>query len=290
MKNLRRNFERFCYMHRSWGIPNLMLYLCLGSALTYIFTMASGNAILYYWLVFDRDLILQGQVWRLITYPLTFNGGSVFWTLLGLVCYYSLGRAMENSWGTLRFNLFYFTGVILMDIFCLLVPCQATVNELNLSLLLAYATMYPSAQFLILFVIPIKAWFMALFYLVLVALDLFTVPFPYCLFSIISLANYFLFFGKDVLNVVPVSWRANLRRLFKKKPKYVPAQPKVIPFPKAGSYEAEVSSVKAPYTHRCTVCGKTDVSHPELEFRYCSKCNGYYCYCQEHISSHSHIQ
>ena len=40
----------------------------------------------------------------------------------------------------------------------------------------------------------------------------------------------------------------------------------------------------------CTICGKTDTSHPDLEFRYCSRCQGYHCYCQEHISNHTHIQ
>ena len=118
-------------------------------------------------------------------------------------------------------------------------------------------------------------------------LDLFTLPFPYSLFSVISLANYFLFFGKDVLNVVPMSWRVNARRLFRKAPTQKKA--KVIQFD-AGSYEAAKAAPKAPYTHRCTVCGRTDVSNPELEFRYCSRCKGYYCYCQDHINNHVHIQ
>ena len=66
-------------------------------------------------------------------------------------------------------------------------------------------------------------------------------------------------------------------------------QPKTILFPTVGSYQAS-TTVKAPYTHKCTVCGKTDVDSPDLEFRYCSRCNGYHCYCQEHISNHTHIQ
>ena len=108
----------------------------------------------------------------------------------------------------------------------------------------------------------------------------------------ISLANYFLFFGSDVLNVLPRSWRVNARRLFRKKNTYAPKEdrPKVVPFPTAGSYQATVARPQAPYTHRCTVCGRTDVTNPELEFRYCSRCNGYHCYCQEHISNHTHVE
>ena len=132
-----------------------------------------------------------------------------------------------------------------------------------------------------------KRIFTALIDLAMVLLSLFTDPFPYNLFPVIALANYFLFFGKDVLNVIPMSWRANASRLFRKKPKQPKA--KVIHF-NAGSYEASTATPKAPYTHRCTICGRTDVTNPELEFRYCSKCKGYYCYCQDHINNHTHIQ
>ena len=300
MKNLRRRFERFCFQNRNKGIPNLMLYISLGAGLVYLMSEIAGNSTLYYLLCFDRAAILQGQVWRLITYPLTYNAGNVFLTFISLLCYYSLGRAMENVWGTFRFNLFYLTGIVLMDIFCLLFGGVATVYHLNLSLFLAYATMYPNSGFLLFFIIPVKAWIFALFDLVMMVSDVVNLTlagyFPYSLFPFVALLNYFLFFGKDVLNVIPVSWRANTRRLFRKGKNTVQNRnqhtnrPKVVPFPNAGSYEATVAKPQAPYTHRCTVCGRTDVSHPDLEFRYCSKCKGYYCYCEEHISNHTHIQ
>ena len=288
MKDLRRRFERFCFKNRDKGIPNLMLYISLGAGLVYLFTMATGNDILYYYLMFDRELILQGQIWRLISYPLTYSGGNIFFTAITLLCYYSLGNAMENIWGTFRFNLFYLSGVVMMDIYCMIFGGYADVYYLNLSLFLSYATMFPNAQFLLFFIIPVKAWIFALLDLVLVLSGLISYPFPYNLFSVISIANYFLFFGKDVLNVIPMSWRANAARLFRKKPKQQKA--KVVPFPNAGSYEATTASVKAPYTHRCTVCGRTDVSNPELEFRYCSRCQGYHCYCEDHISNHTHVE
>jgi membrane associated rhomboid family serine protease len=299
MKNLRSRWNRFCLRHRDKGIPNLMLYLSLGSALVYLMSTMTGNYLLYDWLCFDRELILQGQIWRLISYPLTYSGGNLILTAITLFCYYSLGRAMENIWGTFRFNLFYATGVVLMDIFCMLVPyVEANVMSLNLSLFLAYATMFPDAQFLLFFIIPVKAWIFALFYLAITAFEVFSmvsvvasygwpmelwvVP----LFPVISLANYFLFFGRDIANVFPSSWRINARRAVQKKPK----GPKVVPFPKAGSYEASATPVKAPYTHRCTVCGRTDTEHPELEFRYCSRCKGYFCYCIDHINNHTHVE
>ena len=288
MKNPRRQFELYCYKNRNKGIPNLMLYLSLGTALVYIMSQMSGNYFLYNLLYFDRQRILQGEIWRLITYPLTYRIDSLLLMAVSLLCYYSIGRAMENIWGTLRFNLFYFTGVLMMDVYCMIFGGTASVTYLNLSLFLSYATLFPDAQFLLFFIIPVKAWLFALIDLAIVVMDLISYPFPYNLFSVISLANYFLFFGKDVLNVIPMSWRVNARRLFKKQP-VRQKRAKVIPFD-AGSYEAAKAAPKAPYTHRCTVCGRTDVSNPELEFRYCSRCKGYYCYCEEHISNHSHIQ
>lgn len=291
MKNLRRNFERFCYRHRNKGIPNLMLYVSLGAAVVYLLSSIGGNSTLYYLLCFDRDAILQGQVWRLFTYPLVYNAGNILLTTIVLFCYYSLGRAIENLWGTFRFNLFYLSGMLMMDIFCLIFGGTASASYLNMSLFLAYATLYPDAHFLFMFIIPVKAWIFALIDLAITFFGVLELTlaglFPFSLFPLVALMNYFLFFGKDVGNVIPLSWKANFRRLFRNKPA---KKTGTIPFPSAGSYEATVATPKAPYTHRCTVCGRTDVSNPELEFRYCSRCSGYHCYCSDHISNHSHIE
>ena len=283
MKNLRRNFERFCLRNRNKGIPNLMLYICIGNAVMYVISMVTRNYTLYNLLSFNRRLILQGQVWRLFTYPLTYLTSNILLMAISLLCYYSLGNAMERMWGTLKFNIFYLTGVVLMDIYAMIFNCSANVYYLNMSLFLGYATLFPDASFLLFFIIPVKAWVLALFDLVIILLGVFSPPFTASnLFPLIALGNYFLFFGKDVLNVIPLSWQSNARKLFHKKPK----QPKVIQF----HVSQKPQEPKQNYNHRCTVCGRTDVSNPELEFRYCSKCKGYYCYCQDHINNHVHIQ
>ena len=295
MKNLRRNFERFCFQNRNKGIPNLMLYVSVGTAIVYLMSVFTRNYTLYNVLCFNRDAILQGQLWRLITYPLTHYHPNVMLQLVSLLCYYSLGRAMENHWGTFKFNLFYLTGIVMMDIYGLIFGCTADVYYLNMSLFLSYATMYPHSSFLLFFIIPVKAWIFALLDLVMTFAEVFSMTFPvnffpHNLFPLVALLNYFLFFGKDVLNVIPLSWRINFKRLFKKKQRYAPEKPKVVPFPSAGSYQASTAKVKAPYNHRCTVCGRTDTENPELEFRYCSKCQGYHCYCIDHISNHTHVE
>ena len=306
MKNLRKEFDRLCLRNRNKGIPNLMLYICVGSAVVYLMSQMTGNNILYSVLCFDRAKILQGQVWRLFTYPLTYGSRNLLFTAISLLCFFSLGRAIESQWGSFRFNLYYLSGLVLIDVFSLIFPdtdklftysmeyYPPMAYYLNLSLLLSYSTLYPSAQFLFFFIIPVKAWIFALLDLVIVAVDVARMSqlFPYNLFPLVALANYFLFFGKDVLNVIPLSWRIKLRKLFHKGTSASPtaSRPKVIPFKGAPSADASAAQTKAPYLHRCTVCGRTDISDPDLEFRYCSRCKGYYCYCQDHISNHTHIQ
>ena len=309
MNDLRRRFERFCFRNRDKGIPNLMLYIAIGNAIVLIMSMINGGAALYELLCFDKQKILQGQVWRLVTYVFT-QSGSGFIELIFLYFFYMIGRHVENSMGTLKFNLYYLSGVILMDIFAMIFcPTEPAMfggvlyapeafiglysgmaYYLHLSLILTFATTHPDSQFMIFFIIPVRAWLIALIYLLLELIAVFNLSypvmyFPHNLFPLVALGNYFLFMGSDILGLFPMAFRVKISRHFKKKPK----KAKVVPFPGSNTYNPQPKQ-QAPYTHRCTVCGRTDVSNPELEFRYCSRCKGYYCYCEEHINNHNHIE
>jgi uncharacterized paraquat-inducible protein A len=156
---------------------------------------------------------------------------------------------------------------------------------LHLSMILMFSVLNPDAQFLIFFIIPIKAWILATFYLIVMIYELIEYPFPYNLAYAVAFLNYFLFFGMDVLNVLPPAWRIKIQRKFRKQSSQ---RPKVIRFETAQAKPKTAPQTN--YTHRCTICGRTDASNPELEFRYCSRCKGYYCYCEDHISNHSHIE
>ena len=295
MKKLRGRFNTFCHRNRHKGIPNLMLYVALTSGVIYFITLITQNYAPLYALQFDRELILQGQVWRLFTGIFTeaFSAGGPLFVILSLYITYILGRALEYAWGTLRFNLYYFSGILFMDIFAMLFggipvitgeyivdmsPLYATMaNYLHLTLLIAYATAYPDNQFLIFFIFPVKAWILGLVYFGLTLLDVVQLSypifyFPHNLFPLVAFANYFLFVGRDIVNIIP-----GLRnRRSRPKPVYV-------------KINTEKKAAPA-YTHKCVLCGRTDVSNPELEFRYCSRCNGYFCYCQDHINNHTHVE
>ena len=279
-----------------------MLYIALGNAIVAFFSLLNSGSALYSLLCFDKALILQGQVWRLFTYVFTQSSSG----LLGLIFiyfFYMIGRHVELSMGTLKFNLFYLSGVLLMDVFAMIFCPMASAASmdaqqnalstaliylyqgsmayyLHLSLILAYATLHPDSQFLIFFIIPIRGWIIALVYIVLVVADIFNLSYPvflvpHNLVPLVALGNYLLFMGKDIPNLFPKRYKRSR--------------------PQARSYNEPIqfrktARPKAPdYTHKCTICGKTDVSNPELEFRYCSRCNGYHCYCQNHISNHEHI-
>ena len=286
LKNLRRNFERFCYKHRYKGISNLMLYIAIGTAIVYLFMMIDPSNLLYYFLRFDRSAILSGQVWRLFTYIFIPNDNNVFLLAISLYFYYFIGRSIEQSWGPFRFNLFYLSGVIITDLAALLLGVNVSTGSLNLSLLLAFATLYPENRVLLFFIIPIKMKYLAWVYFGLTIYELITYPFPYNLFSVFALLNYFLFFGSDILRVLPDFLRPRGRG---SKPFGDFGRKQQKPNPNwAKDYQKKAN--QPIYRHKCTVCGRTDTENPHLEFRYCSRCNGYYCYCIEHINDHAHIQ
>ena len=141
--------------------------------------------------------------------------------------------------------------------------------------------MCPEDRVLLFYVIPFKMKWLAWFYLGSVVLSFFTLAFPYCLFPVVALLNYFLFFGKEVQNVLP--------RMGSYHRSYTSPRQTAAPNPQwADRYRGKDG--QKPYRHMCTVCGRTDTDYPDLEFRYCSRCKGYYCYCSDHINNHAHIQ
>lgn len=303
MKDLRKEFNRFCFQNRNKGITNLMLYIALGNALVTLFSLFNSGDLLYSLLCFDKDQILNGQIWRLFTYVFTQSGGSLI-GLIFIYFFYMIGRHVELSMGTFKFNLFYLSGILLMDIFALIfcptVPNAPLTQEqysflmatiptyqnmayyLHLSLILTFATLNPDSQFLIFFIIPIKGWVIAIIYLILVIADIFNLSypafyFPHNLFPLVSMANYLIFVAQDIKNLLPLRFRV------RRKKDFFISTAGPIPFRK------QPQRPVTDYTHKCVVCGKTDTTNPELAFRYCSRCRGYHCYCQEHISNHEHI-
>ena len=288
MKEFRKRFERFCLKNRGKGIPNLMLYIALGNLLVYFLSMIDPSATVSRVLMFSRTRILQGEIWRLVTYIFTYPVNSILGpigAILILFCLWQMGSILESGWGSFRFNLYLLTGLLITDLFGMIFGWQCSAEFLYMSVFLAVATLAPDTRVLLFYIIPVKMKWIAWLYFGVTLLNviqglLFSFWNLLWLMPIVPLLNYLFFFGKDVRNVLP-------EFLKRKKTTFKSAYQK--PNPNwTSSYQSKTG--QRPYRHKCTVCGRTDTDYPNLEFRYCSKCSGYYCYCIDHINNHAHIQ
>ena len=277
---LERKFGRF-------GVENLTMYVIICYVVGYF--LAYFNPSLLSMLSLEPALILRGQIWRIITwviYPPSMS--NVLWFVIAIVFfYYPIGTSLERTWGSFRYTLYIFSGILFSVIgsFILYFITGAygigslfNTYYISLSVFLAYALSYPDMQILLWFVIPIKMKWMAIVYGVMVLYDMITYLrmglWVYVVPIIASLLNFVLFFfsTRNVQRYNPKE--VHRRREFKK----AVAQSRVNP--------ATGGITK----HKCAICGRTEKDDPNLEFRFCSKCNGNYEYCQDHLFTHQHVK
>lgn len=290
MRKLSAALDRFCYNHPNFGIPNLMLFIIAGNLVVYVLDMVS-NYTFSGILSFIPAYIFRGQLWRLVTFILVPEASSnLIFFAITLYFYYFIGSALERQWGTARFNVFYFTGVLSSIIVGLvigligggLLNCYwptATMYYVNMSLFFAFATLYPDMQVLLFFIIPIKvkwlAWLDGALFAFNILQYLFHGQFLFALLPVFALLNYLLFFGDDLISSARnQAWRTQHQH-----------SRQTVNFKKA----VRQTKQQRGYLHKCCVCGRTDTDFPDLEFRYCSRCAGYRCYCIDHINNHVHV-
>ena len=269
--------DRFCAKHPRFGIPNLMLYIVIGQVAVFILDWIFRGS-LTSWLMFSRSAILYGQVWRLVTFIFLPAYSDPFSLLLGCYFYFWIGQMLEREWGTAKFTLFYLSGVVLSILSGMLLG-YANIYYINLSIFLVIATLYGEMQVLLFFIIPIKMKWMALIDVVLILVDVVGYAMEgvwiLALMPLASFVNYFIFTWPF--------WAAKLGVVRRR------ADPKVVNFRRAQKQAQKQAKATGGYRHKCAVCGITDADDPNMEFHYCSKCDGYYCYCMKHINNHVHI-
>ena len=268
--------DRFCARHPGFGISGLMRCLVIGNAAVWLLSMMDRTGTVIYYLALYPKAVLQGQLWRLVTFVFIPASSGVL-TLLFLYFYYFIGSVMEREWGRAKFSLYFFTGMLFTVVYSFAVhfltgksPDPYSVAEyIYLSMFFTFATYYPDVQVLLFFILPIKIKWLAWF-----AYSVFTLPFPNSLLPVVAILNYLLFCG-DILFSSFALPRIRQQR-------------KTIRFRNEAARIRREQAEK-PYRFKCAVCGRTDTDHPELEFRYCSRCAGYHCFCQEHINNHIHF-
>jgi membrane associated rhomboid family serine protease len=254
---------------RKYAIKDLMKYIAIGNAIIYLFIFML-KIDLYTPLVLIPQLVAQGEFWRLFTFVFVPESSGLL-TLLYLYFLYYIGTTLENEWGSFKFNIFYILGVIGCIVGSFLTQGLGTPFYLNMSLFLAFAYLFPDFEFRLFFFIPMKMKYLGYFYAVLILIQFFGGDSTTKVLITLSLINFLIFFGKDIYYRIIHKGKSTIR-----KKQY---------YNKVRDHRVIKTSF-----HKCSICGKTELDNKMLEFRYCSKCNGDYEYCSEHLVNHEHVK
>lgn len=277
----RGSFER---KFGKYAIKNLSLMLIICYGFGYLFELINPGFLQYLYLN-PFQIIFRGQIWRLVTWLIVPPSSFDFFTLLMLYFYYSIGTTLERTWGPYRYNVYIFSGALftILGAFLLfgynlvfqrdvsaafVAGKQFSTYFVNMSIFLAFAATFPNMQILLFFFIPIKIKVMGIIYGLLLVYQFIGGSTADRFVIGASLMNFIVFFITSRGKVHMTPRQAKRRSEFKR----------------------EVRKTSKITRHKCAVCGRTEETNPELEFRFCSKCDGNYEYCEEHIFTHTHVK
>ena len=274
LNKLERKFGRY-------AIRNLSAYIIALYAAGYLIELFFPEIL--GWLTLEPYYILHGQVWRILTWLIIPPDSFGFFTIIMLFFYYSLGNTLEQTWGRFRYNVYILGGLlatligafVLYGILYLVYGGPVSFGAMfstyyvNMSIFLAFAVSYPDMQVLLYFLIPIKIKWMGILYGIFILYSFWQNDWVGRVVILVSLLNFIVYF---------LSTR-NVRRV----------SPKEMKRKQAFRREVHSAAQSGQPRHRCAVCGRTELDDDRLEFRYCSKCDGNYEYCQDHLFTHEHI-
>ncbi len=272
LNKMERKFGRY-------AISNLSAYIIATYVAGYLMYYLAPS--IFQWLTLEPYFILRGQIWRLVTWVLIPPEQPGLFTIIMLFFYYSLGTNLEHTWGKFRYNVYIFMGMIstILGAFILYFILGGngvfgsslfSTYYINMSIFLAFAVSYPNMEVLLYFFIPIKMKWMGILYGVFIVYSFIQNSWVGRVAIIASLLNFIVYFVMT----------RNLQRVSPKEIK------------RKREFQRQVQSAepkKGEPRHRCAVCGRTELDDENLEFRYCSKCDGNYEYCQDHLFTHEHI-
>lgn len=275
-----------------YAIKNLSLVLIAFYACGYLIRMINPF-MLNYLTLNPYYVIFKGQVWRLITWLIVPPDSFDFFTIIMLYFYYSIGTSLERCWGTYRYNLYIFQGILFTILgsfvvmgymylfhgntllavgdeafFVQYISSAFSTYYVNMSIFLAYAATFPDMQVLLFFLIPVKVKILGIIYGALLVYQIVFSGVVYRFIIAASLLNFVVFFFTS-----------------RNKVRFSPKQIK-----RRETYKREVHKATSITRHKCAICGRTEETNPELDFRFCSKCEGNYEYCQDHLFTHTHVK
>ncbi len=265
-----------------YAIKNLIVYLLAAYAIGYIFALL--NPVAYSYLTLQPALVMKGQVWRLVTWVCTVPESFSFFLIFMFLFQYFIGTALERQWGAFRYNCYIFSGIIFMTLSTMItywvtgISMSPSTYYINMASFLAFAVCFPDIQVYFMMIIPIKIKWLAIVDLIYMAYEFIAIgqyagyiPVHYIwatrISIIVSLLNFFIFYISGIMK------------------RYSPKQVK-----RKVVYQKQVVRPVNTTVHKCAICGRTEKDGDDLVFRYCSKCNGNYEFCQEHLYTHKHFQ
>jgi membrane associated rhomboid family serine protease len=236
LDSLEQRFGRF-------AIPGLIRIVAGFNAL--VFVLARLNPDFVALLDLDRRAIVHGQVWRLVTYIFIPTTNSPIWIVFVLLFLWFIGEGLERAWGAFRLNLFYFLGMIGTTVAALSFGSNFSNTMLNASLFFAFANFYPEEVIYVFFILPVKVKWLAWLSAALLLFGFATSPYSYRMALIAAFANYLIFFGPGLIRAARNRHEtAGRRRRF-----------------------ADSSRPAEEALHHCAVCGATELTNANLEFR-----------------------
>ncbi|MGN1105215.1 MAG: rhomboid family intramembrane serine protease [Huintestinicola sp.] len=190
---------------RNIAIENLMTYIAASMAIIFVGDLFTDGMLSMY-LTFDRAAILEGQVWRLITFLMLPDTSSPIWIVFSIYFYYFIGKETENEWGSHNLTMYFLLGAVLL-IISGFVTGYTGASYLYFSLFLVYAHLNPHHQFMMFMIIPIEARWMALIDVIFMLSGFFKAFILYPIAPNLALAHqlsvvvaflvYGIYFGKD---------------------------------------------------------------------------------------------
>lgn len=279
-----------------------MLVACYAAG--YLIELIDRSGVLIQYLTLDPYAILHGQIWRLITWVLIPPPtGNIFFLLIMMYFYCSIGTTLERTWGTYRYNVYLFSGMLFTiagsfllmgyqylfhgDILVVSGAAQSyfqavsfyfSTYYINMSIFLAFAATFPDVQVLLMFIIPIKVKWLGVIYAVMLAFDFLFISAETVIEKLFAAGSRFAI-AASLLNFVVFFIRS--RNMMHLNPKQIHRRQE---------FKRDVRRNTGVTKHKCAICGRTEVDSPELQFRFCSKCDGNYEYCEEHLYTHTHVK
>lgn len=291
----RSPLQRFL---QKYAVSNLSLVIIMCYGFGYLLQYVNASFLNY--LTLNPYAICHGQIWRLVTWVLVPpDTSNILFIVIAMMFYYSIGTSLERVWGTYTYNVYIWLGIgitiigafVVMAVSYILAGTAgisltgesaaayfAAISRyfstyyVNMSIFLAYALTFPDAVVLLWFIIPVKVKWLGVLYGVLLAWDFVSTAMRggwfVCVAMAASLANFLIFWLRS----------GKMRRFSPRERK------RRADFTDASKMRPKAGQAR----HRCAICGRTELDDPTLEFRYCSRCEGNYEFCQDHLFRHQH--